>query len=102
MDLGKWAAPEVIQTQIITIKSEVYSFGVVLWELFTFGQTPYAEFTNQIAADSILKGENLRIPQSAPKIMQIIMAQCWARNPKHRPWFRDLQGRFALANKVVH
>ena len=52
----KWSAPESLKYGLFTTKSDVWSFGVCLWELFSRGETPYFSMTNSEAMDKILQG----------------------------------------------
>jgi serine/threonine protein kinase len=67
----------------------VWSFGVVVWELLAKNE-PYEDVDVQVAALSILQGETLEIPPSAPPPLYEIMKRCWDLKPSSRPTFREL------------
>lgn len=72
-------------------QSDVWSFGVVLYELFTRGQVPYGSFTNEEARLQILKGEKLSCPSAdCPKEIEDLMESCFNDNPDHRPDFKSI------------
>ncbi|KAF6090774.1 hypothetical protein HJG60_012164 [Phyllostomus discolor] len=90
----KWMAPEAIFDKVYTIQSDVWSFGVLLWEIFSLGASPYPgvqideEFCRQLKA-----GTRMRAPDySTPEIYQT-MLDCWHSECTQRPNFSDLVGR---------
>eukprot|EP00800_Vazella_pourtalesii_P004533 TRINITY_DN151_c0_g2_i1.p1 TRINITY_DN151_c0_g2~~TRINITY_DN151_c0_g2_i1.p1 ORF type:complete len:700 (+),score=133.78 TRINITY_DN151_c0_g2_i1:84-2183(+) len=84
----KWAAPEVINYARFSSKSDVWSYGILLWELFTGGNTPYKSFpTHQLMLEQILKGYRLEQPPTCPNHIYDIMFSCWLQNPDSRPSF---------------
>lgn len=87
----KWTAPEAIQDNIFSIKSDVWSFGILLYEIMTFGQTPYPAMTNYQVVQKILEGYRMPPPPSCPKLLYGIMSDCWKREQMDRPTFETLQ-----------
>ena len=86
-------APEVIEHNPYGEKADVFSFGILLWELLT-GKVPYQEMTPlQAAIGVVQKGLRPTIPQDCPPPLANIMRQCWAKNPKDRPSFESLKVR---------
>lgn len=90
----RWSPAEVIEYGKFTIAADVWSFGVLLWELFNRGKVPYGGWNNQQVIDKVLAGELLGIAE-APKDVYSIMLKCWQKDPKQRPQmgtiFEDLQ-----------
>ncbi|KAL8190951.1 UNVERIFIED_CONTAM: Vascular endothelial growth factor receptor 1, partial [Gekko kuhli] len=90
----KWMAPESIFDKIYSTKSDVWSYGVLLWEIFSLGASPYPGI--QIDEDFFSKlkeGLRMKAPDSAtPEIYQI-MLDCWQSNPNERPRFSELVKR---------
>ncbi|KAA3677608.1 fibroblast growth factor receptor 3 [Paragonimus westermani] len=86
----RWMAPECFEENHFTSKSDVWSFGIFLWELFTLGNTPYPELaTNQIR-DWIAMGNRNSIPDLATLSVYEVMLQCWSAQPQQRPSFKQL------------
>lgn len=84
----KWTAPEAIQFSQFTTKSDVWSFGVLLWELFSRGMTPYYQFSNVETAERVVGGYRLGIPQGCTVEMGNLMQDCWLQDPSARPSFK--------------
>ncbi|CAB1418331.1 unnamed protein product [Pleuronectes platessa] len=89
----KWTAPEAIHDNKFTIKSDVWSFGVLLYEIMTFGQMPYPAMTNYQVVQRIPQGYRMQCPPHCPKVMYDIMMDCWKENEQDRPTFETLQWR---------
>ncbi|XP_051018816.1 vascular endothelial growth factor receptor 1 [Acomys russatus] len=87
----KWMAPESIFDKIYSTKSDVWSYGVLLWEIFSLGGSPYPGVQMDEEFCSRLKeGMRMRAPEYAtPEIYQI-MLDCWHKDPKERPRFAEL------------
>ncbi|WAR26141.1 MET-like protein [Mya arenaria] len=97
--LLKWAAPEVIEAEdfsAVTSYSDVWSYGVVLWELLTRGVTPYPDVENSSILEHVKEGNRLKKPKQCPEDVYNVMVQCWALEASARPSFQqisaDLQG----------
>ncbi|XP_068551090.1 macrophage-stimulating protein receptor isoform X1 [Anas acuta] len=88
----KWMALESLQTQKFTTKSDVWSFGVLMWELLTRGASPYAEVDPYDMARYLLRGRRLPQPQPCPDTLYGVMLSCWAPAPEERPSFSGLVG----------
>ncbi|KAL6062207.1 Vascular endothelial growth factor receptor 2 [Balamuthia mandrillaris] len=87
----KWMAPEAIQDQIYSEKSDVWSYGVCLWEIVTRGEEPFKGMAPVKAALHICeRGIKLDIPESAPTVLAEIITQCWATQPEERPTFKEI------------
>jgi hypothetical protein len=81
-------APEVVSHQRYDAKCDVFSYGVLLWEMATGGAVPYAGFTPlQAAVGVVQKGLRPTVPEGAHPALARIMARCWEANPAARPDF---------------
>ncbi|GIX86246.1 tyrosine-protein kinase Src64B [Caerostris extrusa] len=93
----KWTAPEAYTTGQFTIKSDVWSFGIVLYEIFTHGGTPYLNMKNQQVSELITK-HNYRMPKPTdPECSDAVyemMLMCWKKEPNDRPTFDYLHHYF--------
>ncbi|PRP78016.1 hypothetical protein PROFUN_14054 [Planoprotostelium fungivorum] len=89
----KWAAPELMTKSEATIQSDVWSFGVVMWEVFSYGSAPYSDLTNQQVIDTVIKGSHrLDRPKNIPDGVYDIMLSCWQIESQKRPTFTQLCG----------
>ncbi|KAM3930182.1 tyrosine-protein kinase-like [Leptodactylus fuscus] len=88
----KWTAPEVFQMQKYTIKSDIWSFGVLLVELITYGKMPFPNKTNGQYCQDILHKKALDPPGESPEKLSYIMKMCWRYLPVSRPSFWEIQG----------
>ncbi|NXS77832.1 RON protein, partial [Erpornis zantholeuca] len=88
----KWMALESLQTQKFTTKSDVWSFGVLMWELLTRGASPYAGVDPYDMAHYLLRGRRLPQPSHCPDTLYRVMLSCWAPAPEDRPSFTGLVG----------
>ncbi|XP_071350437.1 macrophage-stimulating protein receptor isoform X2 [Trachinotus anak] len=86
----KWMAIESLQTQKFTIKSDVWSYGILMWELLTRGASPYPEVDPYDITHYLLKGRRLPQPQFCPDTLYSIMLTCWDPEPECRPSFHSL------------
>jgi fyn-related kinase len=89
----KWTAPEAALSGKFSIKSDVWSFGVVLSEIITSGRTPYPGMSNAETLQEVNGGYRMPCPSKCPKPLYDIMIDCWLKNPMNRPTFESLQWR---------
>ena len=87
----KWTAPEAVMYNRFTIKSDVWSFGIVLYEIITFGRFPYPGMTNAQVIEALQKGFRMLCPRKCPDKLHNIMLDCWREQPETRPTFETLQ-----------
>ncbi|KAI5094481.1 tyrosine-protein kinase FRK, partial [Silurus meridionalis] len=87
----KWTAPEALHDNKFTIKSDVWSFGILLYEIMTFGQMPYPTLTNQQVMQRMRTSYRMPCPANCPKRIYDIMIECWKEMPSDRPTFETLQ-----------
>lgn len=88
----RWSAPEVLNYTKFSNKSDVWAYGVLLWEIFTGGDMPYGKAKNAEVVESIChRNDRLAKPPKAPDNVYQIMLSCWAANPEERPSFALLR-----------
>uniref|UniRef100_A0A673Z5P1 Tyrosine-protein kinase n=1 Tax=Salmo trutta TaxID=8032 RepID=A0A673Z5P1_SALTR len=81
----KWTAPEALNYGRYSTESDVWSFGVLLWETFSRGVTPYTSMSNQQTRDEVEKGYRMLAPNSCPPDVYAIMCRCWQYDTRNRP-----------------
>lgn len=86
----RWTAPEAIVYRKFTQASEVWSFGIVIWEVMSFGERPYWNWSNQDVIKSIEKGYRLPPPMDCPEPISQLMLDCWQKQRTHRPTFLSI------------
>ncbi|KAG1939189.1 hepatocyte growth factor receptor isoform X1 [Pimephales promelas] len=91
----KWMALESLQTHKFTPKSDVWSFGVLLWELMTRGAPPYSDVNSFDITVFLLQGRRLLQPEFCPDALYNVMIECWHPKPERRPTFSELVSRIA-------
>jgi len=89
----KWSAPEVIKEQLFSLASDVWSFGITVWEIFELGKTPYLELTNKECITQVANGYRLSKPKACPEKLYYLLLNCWESDPNLRPTFGNIFGR---------
>lgn len=84
-------ALESITHQTYTTQSDVWSFGILLWEIVTMGEYPYPGVSNADLLDLLKKGYRMEKPPHCDCELYNIMLNCWKVNPKERPTFTELK-----------
>ncbi|XP_056410836.1 non-receptor tyrosine-protein kinase TNK1-like [Hyla sarda] len=86
-----WCSPESLKIGTFSHPSDVWMFGVTLWEMFTYGQEPWLGLSGRQILNKIdREGERLERPDDCPQGMYSIMMKCWAHKPEQRPNFNSL------------
>ncbi|XP_070315510.1 tyrosine-protein kinase SYK isoform X2 [Odocoileus virginianus] len=83
----KWYAPECINYYKFSSKSDVWSFGVLMWEAFSYGQKPYRGMKGSEVSAMLEKGERMGCPPGCPREMYELMTLCWTYDVENRPGF---------------
>uniref|UniRef100_A0A8C8ANA9 Tyrosine-protein kinase receptor n=1 Tax=Otus sunia TaxID=257818 RepID=A0A8C8ANA9_9STRI len=89
----KWMPPEAFLEGIFTSKTDTWSFGVLLWEIFSLGYMPYPCKTNQEVLEFVTSGGRMDPPKNCPGPVYRIMTQCWQHSPEYRPNFSTILER---------
>lgn len=87
----KWTAPEAINFGSFTIKSDVWSFGILLTEIVTYGRIPYPGMSNPEVIRALEHGYRMPRPEHCPEELYNIMTRCWKNHPEERPTFEYIQ-----------
>ncbi|XP_010772573.1 tyrosine-protein kinase receptor TYRO3-like, partial [Notothenia coriiceps] len=86
----KWMAMESLSESLYTTKSDVWSFGVTMWEIVSRGRTPYPGVSNHELLELLLSGHRLKPPQDCDHKLYEVMQSCWHEDPSLRPGFGEL------------
>ena len=87
----RWMAPETLRQMKFSTASDVWAYGVTIWEIYTFGKKPYSLIPrNEDIVFEVIDGLTLDIPENSPEHIKNIMAQCWKSNPDERCSFEDI------------
>ncbi|KAG5849656.1 KIT proto-oncogene, receptor tyrosine kinase b isoform X1 [Anguilla anguilla] len=103
----KWMSPESIFECVYTLESDVWSYGILLWEIFSLGSSPYPGMpVSSLFYKRIREGYRMREPEFAPGHMYEVMRCCWDADPLKRPSFRkiveNLEGQLADSAKHIY
>lgn len=91
----KWSAPESLGGKNFSLKSDVWSFSIFLWEIFSFGRTPYPRISVEEIEEFLLSGNRMSPPEGSPIEIVEIMSMCWKLRPDDRPTFTYLKNIFS-------
>ncbi|XP_015307242.1 tyrosine-protein kinase Fer isoform X3 [Macaca nemestrina] len=97
----KWTAPEALNYGRYSSESDVWSFGILLWETFSLGVCPYPGMTNQQAREQVERGYRMSAPQNCPEDIFKIMMKCWDYKPENRPKFSELHKELTIIKKKL-
>ncbi|NXW24348.1 EPHA2 protein, partial [Circaetus pectoralis] len=86
----RWTAPEAISYRKFTSASDVWSYGIVMWEVMSYGERPYWELSNHEVMKAINEGFRLPAPLDCPSAIYQLMMQCWQQERSRRPKFADI------------
>uniref|UniRef100_A0A8C0ULI1 receptor protein-tyrosine kinase n=1 Tax=Cyanistes caeruleus TaxID=156563 RepID=A0A8C0ULI1_CYACU len=89
----KWIALESLADRVYTTKSDVWAFGVTMWEIATRGMTPYPGVQNHEIYEYLFHGQRLKKPEDCLDELYEIMSECWRADPATRPTFSQLKGQ---------
>ncbi|XP_004688580.1 PREDICTED: Abelson tyrosine-protein kinase 2 isoform X4 [Condylura cristata] len=90
----KWTAPESLAYNTFSIKSDVWAFGVLLWEIATYGMSPYPGIDLSQVYDLLEKGYRMEQPEGCPPKVYELMRACWKWSPADRPSFSETHQAF--------
>ncbi|XP_053558856.1 insulin receptor [Bombina bombina] len=86
----RWMSPESLKDGVFTAFSDVWSFGVVLWEITSLAEQPYQGLSNEQVLKFVMDGGSLDQPENCPARLHNLMQMCWQYNPKMRPTFLEI------------
>lgn len=86
----KWTAPEALNFGKYTSLCDVWSYGILQWEIFSKGDTPYSGMSNSRARERIDTGYRMPAPENTPPEIYRLMLKCWSYEPESRPHFDEI------------
>uniref|UniRef100_A0A1Y1M7M7 receptor protein-tyrosine kinase n=1 Tax=Photinus pyralis TaxID=7054 RepID=A0A1Y1M7M7_PHOPY len=92
----RWMPPESILYGKFTTESDVWSYGVVLWEIYSYGLQPYYGYNNQEVISMIRSRKLLPCPDACPSYCYVLMVECWAELAMRRPNFGEIVQRLKM------
>ncbi|XP_051711345.2 proto-oncogene tyrosine-protein kinase ROS isoform X1 [Oryctolagus cuniculus] len=95
----RWMAPESLMDGIFTTQSDVWSFGILIWEILTLGHQPYPAHSNLDVLNYVQTGGRLEPPRNCPDDLWNLMTQCWAQESDQRSSFHKIQDQLQLFKK---
>ena len=110
----KWMAVESLRANVYSQSSDVWSFGITMWELFTLGGEPYGQISPLDLSQALNMGSRLEECSLAPNNINILLSNCWQPDPYQRPWFENIvhtlsvglhtinRNRLKILDKIPH
>lgn len=100
----RWMPPEAISNDVFSTASDIWAFGVLMWELFTYGEHPFRTLTNRQVVTKVSQHFSiLPQPDKCPEDVFLIMSSCWAREPISRPKFLEIHKHlYDLTSPMEH
>lgn len=89
----RWMSPEAIMYGKFSTDSDIWSYGVLLWETFSYGLQPYCGYSNQDVIEMVRSHQLLSCPDECPAWIYTLMLECWSEFPARRPRFKDIHTR---------
>nr|XP_032829635.1 tyrosine-protein kinase Fer-like isoform X2 [Petromyzon marinus] len=98
----KWTAPEALHYGTYTTMSDVWSYGILLWEIFSLGSSPYPGWSNKMACEQVASGYRMPPPAVCPDGIYSLMLRCWEFHAEQRPTFTELHRELSLITRKHH
>ncbi|GIX74182.1 insulin receptor [Caerostris extrusa] len=86
----RWMSPESLKDGIFNSRTDVWSYGVVLWEMATLASQPYQGLSNDDVLNFVVRGGLMEKPENCPEELDNLMKMCWEKSPKSRPTFVEI------------
>jgi receptor tyrosine kinase-like orphan receptor 1 len=98
----RWMSSEAILYSKFTVESDIWSFGVVLWEIYSYGLQPYYGYANTEVVEMIRGRQILPCPEECPARIYALMVETWHEVPTRRPCFKEIHQRLCQWQKEAH
>ncbi|XP_012683768.1 megakaryocyte-associated tyrosine-protein kinase isoform X2 [Clupea harengus] len=89
----KWTAPEALRKEKFSTRSDVWSYGIFLWETFSYGRQPYPKMSLKEVRERVEQGYRMEAPDDCPPAVYQLMGSCWQEEPGKRPSFHKLRDK---------
>jgi serine/threonine protein kinase len=86
----KWMSPESLEANVYTVYSDIWGYGIVLWEIMTLGGTPYPTIAMPQLYNLLKEGYRMEAPHNCPEEIYGVMVMCWQEQPETRPQFQTI------------
>lgn len=87
----KWTAPEALTKMTYVLATDVWAFGILLWEIFSCGKMPYPGMNNRECKNAVINdGYRMQAPEGTPDQVEQLMSECWQAKPEERPTMADI------------
>ena len=97
----RWMSPESIMYRKYTTESDCWSFGILLWEILTYGKQPWFEYTNTEVIKYVTRGQHLVPPDDCPEEIVELMKSCWQFNPSERETMFEIHEKFVELERRI-
>ncbi|XP_042220290.1 proto-oncogene tyrosine-protein kinase ROS-like isoform X2 [Homarus americanus] len=97
----RWMSPESLVDGVFTSHSDVWAFGVLLWEILTLGQEPYPARSNLEVLHYVRSGGRLTRPTNCPEELHKLMERCWSYSPENRPTFKECLNALLMLEETI-
>lgn len=91
----RWMAPESLTMSEYSVQTDIWSFGILMWEIITLGSTPYPGLSGPQVMEMVQKGSHMTKPPNCPDAMFLLMKGCWKFYPAKRPQFQTLKAKIS-------
>ena len=97
----RWMAPESISEKIFSEASDVWSYGVLQWEMFNPNKNPYHDLRTEQMIMKVASGYRMPSPRGCPELARKIMRACWEHDPKKRPTFLNISTLLSARDRLA-
>lgn len=98
----RWSSPEAVLYRLFSTSSDVWSFGILIWEIWTYAEMPYGDWSNKKVVQQIQGGYRLPKPKNCHTDIYKLAIECWNKNPDRRPLFSRISARLIEVWKDIN